>query len=125
MEVTLDEVRLELASIHEQLLALAPDAFAARVELRERQNELRALSRDLVAAKEVHEADSLRSAYVRLQEVRDSLIRASHGTRAISAGEARDAIADSVMTAIDAGVGRAALETLLEEILEKLRSSQE
>lgn len=125
MEKTLDEVRLELAGIHEQLLTLPPDAFAARVELRERQNELRALSHELVAAKEVHDAAALRAAYVRLQEVRDSLVQARRGVAVSSAGAARDAIANSVMAAIDAGMGKTAIESLLEEILEKLRSSEE
>ena len=48
MEPTLDEVRSELAEIYEELLTLPADDFKRRAELKERQNELRQLSRDLI-----------------------------------------------------------------------------
>lgn len=123
MEPTLDEVRLELAGIHDQLLTLPADDFVARVDLRERQNELRALSANLVAEREVHDAAALKAAYVRLQEVRDTLVGSRVRTPLVGRAAAMDGFTVAMNQAIDAGVTRGEIEALLKEILERLQSS--
>lgn len=50
MEPTFDQVRQELTEIPEELLGLSADAFERRVELKDRQNELRQLGIDEVEA---------------------------------------------------------------------------
>ena len=50
MEPTFDQVRQELTEIPEELLGLSADAFERRVELKDRQNELRRLGIDEVEA---------------------------------------------------------------------------
>lgn len=126
MNSKLEEVRKELAEIHEQLLSLPADDYTRRSELKDRQNELRQLSHQLLEGEPLHDAASLRAAFQRLQEVRDRLL-----DKHLSAGASTsvgDAGIDSDFTsvvnkAIDAGIGIDEVEARLKEILEQLRSS--
>ncbi len=126
MEPNLEQVRRELTDIHEELLALPTDDFARRSELKERQNELRQLSHKLLEGEPLHNAETLRAAFNRLQEVRDRLLekRLSTGV-ATSIGDAGiDADFTSVVNkAIEAGIGIDEIEARMKEILEQLRSS--
>lgn len=123
MESTLDEVRQELADIHDQLLSLAADDFGKRVELRNRQNELRALSHQLVEGQPLHDAESLKAAYTRLQTVRDHLIEARLGASSSGGAAAFGGFTVALNQAIDAAVGTDEIEARLMEILEQLRKS--
>ena len=117
MESNLDQVRQELADIHEQLINLPTDAFAQRSELRDRQHELRQISARLVEAERAHDQEALKTAYQRLQEVRDRLIDQLLRSSSMS-------IEDAVNRSIDSGVSKDEIERRLEEILERLRNSR-
>jgi len=123
MEPTLDQVRQELADIHDQLLELPTDAFDQRSRLKDRQNELRQLSHQIVDGRSMHEAADLKAAYNRLAHVRDQL----HDERLSVASLGDDAIwgelAIGINKAIDAGNGVEEVEARLNEILAELRSS--
>ena len=56
----LDEVRRELIELAERLEALAPGAFTARVDVRERQAELREIVRRYAIAGDLLSADQIR-----------------------------------------------------------------
>lgn len=126
MEQTLDEVRSELAEIYEELLTLPADDFNRRAELKERQNELRQLSRDLIEGEALYSKDSLRSAYERLHSVRDRLLeqRLSSGS-STSVGDAGidGAFTIAINKAIDEGLGLDEVEARLQEIIQQMRSS--
>jgi hypothetical protein len=123
MEPTLDQVRQELADIHDELLALPTDAFDRRSRLKDRQQELRQLSHKIVDEQELHDAAHLKAAYDRLHSVRDHLLEDRIG--AASTGD--DAIwgefSMGINKAIDAGVGTDEIESRLKEILGQLDSS--
>ena len=123
MEPTLDQVRQELADIHAELLALPTEDFSRRAELRNRQNELRALSYKLVEGQPLHDADALKAAYIRLQHLRDHLIEERVGASSSGGDAAYGGFTVALNQAIDAGVGTAEIEARLEEILDQLRSS--
>lgn len=123
MEPTLDQVRQELADIHDELLALPKDDFGRRSELKDRQNELRQLSHQLVDGQSMHDAAALKAAYHRLAEVRDHL----HDERISGSSVGSDAVwgelATGINRAIDAGNGVDEVEARLQEILTQLRNS--
>ena len=123
MEPTLDQVRQELAEIHDRLLALPADEFAERAQLRSRQNELRAMSRQMVEGQPLHDATTLKAAYARLQEVRDNLIEARVGASSSGGDAALGGFTVALNQAIDAGVGTAEIEARLREILDQLKRS--
>lgn len=126
MEPTLDQVRAELAEIYEELLSLPADDYEKRAELRERQNELRQLSHQLIEGEALYNEESLRAAYNRLHDVRDRLLE-----KHLSAGSATsvgDAGVDGAFTsainkAIDEGLGIDEVEARLQEIIGQMRSS--
>ncbi len=125
MEPTLDQVRQELADIHDQLLALPTDDFQTRTDLKERQNELRQLSAKLVEGQALHDASVLKAAYQRLQETRDRLLDRHMqfvSTEAGDAGVTGD-ITTSINRAIDEGIGIDEIDARLKEIIEQLRSA--
>ncbi len=123
MEPTLDQVRQELADIHDELLELPADAYDRRSRLKDRQNELRQLSHRMVDDKELHDAAALKAAYNRLAQVRDHL----HDERLSGSSVGDDAVwgelAMGINNAIDAGNGVEEVEARLKEILTQLRSS--
>lgn len=126
MEPSLDEVRSELADIHDQLLALPPDDFAGRSALKERQNELRQLSHALLEGQPLHDQETLRAAFERLTEVRDRLLDLHLAHTSASAGDAgiEDTFTMAVNKAIDSGLGIDEVEARLDEILTQMRTSR-
>jgi cytochrome c556 len=123
MEPTLDQVRQELADIHDELLALATDAFDRRSRLKDRQNELRQLSHKMVDGQQLHDAAHLKAAYDRLHSLRDRLIEERIGAASTGDNAVWGEISMSINKAIDAGIGTDQIEKRLKEILGQLRSS--
>lgn len=126
MEPTLDDVRSELADIHDRLLALPAEDFAARATLKDRQNELRQLSYELLEEAASHDADLLRAAYQRMSDLRDQLLALHLSHTSQSAGDAgiEDSFTSAVNRAIDQGRGVDEVEARLEEILRQLRTTR-
>ncbi|MFV1961817.1 MAG: hypothetical protein ACC658_08275 [Acidimicrobiia bacterium] len=123
MEPTLDQVRQELADIHDELLALPSDAFDRRSRLKDRQNELRQLSHRMVDGQKLHNAAHLKAAYDRLHSVRDHLLDERIGASSTGDDAVWGEISLAINKAIDAGVGTDEIEKRLKEILGQLRSS--
>ena len=125
MEPTLDQVRQELADIYEQLLATAPDDYEQRAKLKDRQNELRQLSRRLIEGQPLHSRADLLAAYERLHHVRDHLLDLHLSQASSSVGDAGiDAVfTDAINKAMDAGHGLDEVEARLREIIEQMRTS--
>ena len=123
MEPTLDQVRHELANIHEELLSLPADDFERRAELQSRQNELRQLSAELVEGLPLHDAEILKSAYKRLQELRDRMIEERLSASSTGGDSAWGGLSVALNEAIDSGVGTAEIEERLKEIIEQLKTS--
>lgn len=124
MEPTLDQVRKELADIHDELLALPIDDYSRRSELKERQNELRQMSHKLLQGRPLHAAEVLRAEFKRLQEVRDRLLEkriSSGATTSIGDAGIESDFTALVNKAIDAGIGIDEIESRLREILEQMR----
>lgn len=127
MEMNLDQVRTELAQIHDELLQIPADDFARRVELQERQNELRQLSRKLIEKEPVHNRAALEAAYARLEELRDHLLdRHVSPFYSTSVGDAgiESTFTDAVNKAMDAGDGLDEVEARIQEILDQMRDSE-
>ncbi|MEE8407921.1 MAG: hypothetical protein V3S32_12335 [Acidimicrobiia bacterium] len=123
MEPTLDQVRQELADIHDEFLALPTDAFDRRSRLKDRQNELRQLSHKMVDGQQLHDAAHLKAAFDRLHSLRDSLIEERIGAASTGDNAVWGEISMSINNAIDAGIGTDEIEERLKEILGQLRSS--
>ena len=125
MEQNLDQVRQELADIHDELLAIPHDDFSRRAELKDRQNELRQLSAKLVEGKPLHDADVLKAAYKRLHKVRDHLLEKHMLFVSTSVGDAGidGEITTTINKAMDAGMGLDEVEARLKEIIGQMRSS--
>lgn len=125
MEQTLDEVREELAAIHEELLALPVDDFGRRSDLKERQNELRQKSHALAEGLPLHDRESLKAAFVRLQIVRDRLLEEKLAVSGEGAGDAGidNVFINAVNKAIASGLGIDEVERRLQEIVRQLKSS--
>lgn len=121
MEPTLDQVRHELAEIHEELLSLPQDDFDRRATLRDRQNHLRQLSHSLVDQADLHDAEHLKAAYDRLAQVRDRMLDEQISGASVGDDAVWGEIALSVNRAIDAGNGLDEVEARLQEILSQLR----
>lgn len=123
MEPTLDQVRQELADVHDELLSLPASDFDRRAQLKDRQNELRQLSHEMVDGKPLHDAAALKAAYVRLAKVRDHLLDQQLSGSSIGDDAVWGELAMSINKAIDAGNGLDVVEARLQEILGQLRSS--
>lgn len=125
MEPNLDQVRQELADIHDELLAIPQDDFGRRAELKDRQNELRQMSAKLVEGQPLHDAESLRAAYERLHKVRDHLLEKHMQFVSTEVGDAGidGEITTTINNAMDAGMGLDEIEERLMEIIEQMRSS--
>ena len=125
MEQNLDQVRQDLADIHDELLALPADAYDRRAQLKDKQNELRQLSSTLIEGKPLHDADALRSAFKRLEDVRDRLLD-KHMDRGST--EATDTTIHGEFTAVvnramDAGLGIEEIEERMQKIISQMRST--
>lgn len=126
MEPTLDQVREELAAIHEEMLVLPSDAFARRAELRSRQNDLRRLSHEMAEGTTLHDPEVLKAAFNRLQTLREHVLsqHVSPQATAVGVGGASTDFYAMVNNAIDAGGGLKDIEAQLEAALSQLRSSR-
>ncbi len=122
---SLDQVRAELAEIHEELLRLPADDYARRSRLRERQQELRQLSSELIKGMPLHDREVLEAAFERLREVRDRLLEQHLSYASTSVGDAgvESEFTAAINKAMDAGLGVDEIEARLKEILEQLKSS--
>ena len=123
MEPTLDQVRQELADIHDELLALPTNDFDQRSRLKDRQNELRQLSHQMIDDQPLHDAAHLRAAYDRLHSLRDRLLDDRIGVASTGDDAVWGEMSLAINKAIDAGVGTDEVERRLNEILGQLRSS--
>lgn len=125
MEPSLDDIRTELASIHDQLLALPANDFGSRSALKERQYELRQLSHKLIDGKPLHDGEALRAAYLRMSDLRDRLLdlHLSHSSQSAGDTGIDDSFTTAVNKAIDSGLGIDEVEARLAEILRQIRSS--
>jgi len=126
METDLDRVRTELSEIHERLLAIPADAFDERSRLKDRQNELRKLSHELIEGEPLHNREALKAAYERLREVRDQLLELRLQHSSTSAGDAgiESTFTSAINKAIDAGAGLDDVEARISQILEQMRNSR-
>lgn len=126
MEKDLDRVRSELSEINEELLALPADAFDDRSRLKDRQNELRKQSHELIEGEPLHSREALRTAYERLHEVRDRLLELHLQHSSTSVGDAgiESTFTNAINKAIDAGAGLDEVEARIKQILEQMRSSR-
>jgi len=125
MEPTLDEVRDELAAIHDELLGLPGDDFDRRAQLRDRQIQLRQKSHELAEGMPLHDKEALTAAFDRLAKERDRLL----ATRLSFVGEGSgDAGIDNVFigivnSAIESGVGIDEIEKRLAEIIQQMKNA--
>lgn len=125
MEQTLDQVREELAAIHDELLALPVDDFGRRSALKERQNELRQKSHTLAEGLPLHDREALKAAFLRLQTVRDRLLDERLAVSGEGAGDAGidNVFINAVNAAIDSGLGIEEVEKRLQEIVRQMKNS--
>ncbi len=126
MEPTLDQVREELAGIHDELIELPTDAFGRRAELKSRQNELRQLSHQLAEGTGMRDPAVLKAAFNRLHQLRDQVLATHLKPQATATGFAGVGTDFNLLVnrAIDEGAGLKEIESQLEETLKQLRSSQ-
>jgi hypothetical protein len=126
MDPTLDEVREELADIHEKLLAAPRDDFSTRADLRARQSELRQLSHELAEHQPMHDAATLKAAFNRLHKERDRMLdqHLSYDSTATGVGGIDGAFVAAVNKAMDEGLGVDEIESRMREILANLRKTE-
>lgn len=119
----LDDVRSELADIHEELFDLPADDFTRRVELQDRRNRLRALSRDLAADLPPPARDALVAEFERLSRARDRILeqRLMHHPESVGDAGLSSSFTDAVNSAIERGLGLDEIQSQIHSILERLR----
>lgn len=124
-ESTLEQVRQELADIYEEMLSLPVDDYERRSALKDRQNELRQISRHLIAGQPLHDAAVLKAAYERLEQVRDRLLdqRLTHTSTSVGDAGIESTFTSAINKAIDAGAGLDEVEARLKKILDQMRST--
>lgn len=121
--LSLDEIRTELAAIHEELLILDPDDFSRRVELHDRRNDLRALSAELAQQLPGPTRAVLLAAFDRLNRARDHILdtRMSPGSESVGDAGIPQHMTDAINAAIDAGMGLEEIEGQLRMVTNRLR----
>ena len=124
-EPALEQVRQELTDIYEEMLSLPVDDYERRSALKDRQNELRQISRQLIAGQPLHDAAILKAAYERLEQVRDRLLdqRLTHTSTSVGDAGIESTFTSAINKAIDAGAGLDEVEARLKEILDQMRST--
>ncbi|MEX1037319.1 MAG: hypothetical protein WDZ96_00520 [Acidimicrobiia bacterium] len=124
MEPTLDEVREELAAIHDELLSLPANDFARRSALKERQQELRKLSHELAEGLPMHDRAILVAEFNRLQQVRDRLLDERLSVSGEGVGDAGidNMFINAVNRAIESGAGLDDVEKRINQILIQMKS---
>lgn len=127
MNAKLDEVRSELAAIHEELLALPADDFSRRVELQNRRNELRALSADLASDMPAEVRESLLAAFERLSRTRDAILdqHISPGSQSVGDAGIPPMLSAAINQAIEQGLGLDEVEEQIRRIVDQLRDRNE
>jgi hypothetical protein len=126
MEPTLDQVREELAAIHDDLLALPVDDFGGRSALKERQQTLRQLSHEMAEGLPMHNKEILVAEFKRLQQVRDHLLDKRLSVSGEGVGDAGidNMFINAVNSAIEAGAGLDEVEKRINEILIQMKSAR-
>jgi hypothetical protein len=126
MEPTLDQVREELAAIHDELLSLPATDFSNRSALKERQQELRKLSHELAEGIQMHDKAILVAEFKRLHKVRDHLIAERLSVSGEGAGDAGidNLFINAVNRAIAAGAGLDEVEKRISKIIVQMKSAQ-
>jgi flagellar basal body-associated protein FliL len=124
-EPALEQVRQELTDIYEEMLSLPVDDYERRSALKDRQQELRQISRQLIAGQPLHDAAVLKAAYERLEQVRDRLLdqRLTHTSTSVGDAGIESTFTSAINKAIDAGAGLDEVEARLKEILDQMRST--
>lgn len=118
----LDDVRNELAAIHEELFDLPADDFTRRVELQDRRNDLRALSRDLAGDLPPAARDALVAEFERLSRARDRILeqRLMHHPESVGDAGLSSTFTHAVNSAIESGLGLDEIQRQIHSILERL-----
>jgi hypothetical protein len=126
MEPTLDQVREELASIHDQLLALPVEDFGGRSTLKDRQQELRQKSHEMAEGLPMHSKEILVAEFKRLQQVRDRLLDERLSVTGEGAGDAGidNMFIQAVNRAIEAGAGLDEVEKRIHRIIVQMKSAR-
>ncbi|HSJ36310.1 MAG TPA: hypothetical protein VLB85_14780 [Acidimicrobiia bacterium] len=120
---SLDEVRAELAAIHEELLTLPTDNYSRRVELQDRRNELRALSHDLTRQLPESARNALTAEFQRLAKERDRILNQLLSPTGESVGDTGvpEQMTRAINAAIESGLGLDEVEREIRRILDRLR----
>lgn len=126
MDPTLDQVREELAAIHDELLTLPATDFSRRSALKERQQELRKLSHELAEGLQMHDKAILLAEFKRLHQVRDHLLDERLSVSGESAGDAGidNLFINAVNRAIDSGAGLDEVERRLGKIIVQMKRAK-
>lgn len=121
--LSLDEIRTELAAIHDELLTLAGDDFGRRVELHDRRNHLRALSGKLADQLPGPTREVLVAAFERLNRARDAILdqRMAPGSESVGDAGIPQRVTDAINAAIDEGMGLDEIEGQIRVVLDSLR----
>ena len=124
---SLDEVRSELAAIHEELLKTPGNDFSRRVELQDRRNALRALSSELAGDLPPDVRESLLAAFDRLSRTRDDILNQRISPASESVGDAgiSPLISAAINAAIERGLGLDEVEEQIRQVVEQLRARDE
>ncbi len=125
MEPTLDQVREELAAIHDRLLALPVDDFGGRSALKDRQQELRQLSHEMAKGLPMHSKEILVAEFNRLHHVRDRMLAERLSVTGEGAGDAGidNMFINAVNKAIAAGAGLDEVEKRINKIILQMKSA--
>lgn len=120
---SLDEIRAELAAIHDELLALPPSDYSRRVELADRRNQLRARSRELAEALDSPARETLIAEFERLSRLRDWILdqRLSPASESIGDAGISSLVSEAINTAIEKGLGLDEVESQIRTVLDRLR----
>ncbi|MEX2133416.1 MAG: hypothetical protein WEB67_04665 [Acidimicrobiia bacterium] len=126
MESTLDQVREELAAIHDELLVLPVDDFKGRSALKDRQQELRQLSHVMAEGLPMHNKEILVAEFKRLHQVRDRLLEERLSVTGEGVGDAGidNMFINAVNAAIAAGAGLDEVEKRINEIIVQMKSAR-
>lgn len=124
MSSQLDQVRAELAAIHDELLSIPGDDYARRVELQDRRNHLRALSAELTEPLPGPARQTLLADFERLHRARDHILELTLGPVSESIGDAglSYALTTAINDAIAQGMGIDEIEKQIRTVLGQLRA---
>ncbi len=120
--MSLDEVRAELAAIHEELVDLPAEDFARRVALQDRRHHLRALSHELTSELPEGARHALVAEFDRLSRTRDRILqhRLIHHPESVGDAGLSSIFTDAVNSAIEHGMGLEDIEKQIRSVLERL-----